>query len=98
MKPVYSFRVPGLSARFLCTRNMAPLLILVNLCCLLGPSQGQAEGTKGGMPVSGSGTCLIVSTNRSLPLRNEARYLDTPVDQSVFVNIIDYISEELYYS
>lgn len=97
MKPVYSSGVAGLSVRFLRIRDMATLLILANLCCLLGPSQVQAEGSKEVMPQATSGTGLIVSTTSSFPLGNVGSYLGAPVDQRVFFHIKDYTTEKLYY-
>ncbi len=97
MKPVYTFRVPGLSRRILRMRNMAPLLILVNLCCLLGPSHLEAEGTKTVMPNGTSGTGLIVSTTSGFPLGNVGSYLGAPVDQRIYIHIKDFTTEKIYY-
>ena len=98
MKPVYTFRVPGLSECFLRIRNMATLLILANLCCLLGPSHLKAEGTHQVMPVAGSGTGLIVSTTTTFPLGNVGSYLGGPADQRIYIRIKDYTTEKLYYA
>ncbi|HXO74281.1 MAG TPA: T9SS type A sorting domain-containing protein [Puia sp.] len=98
MKPVYTFRVPGLSRRVLRIRNMVPLLILVNLCCLLGPSRLEAEGSKQVMPANGNNaTGLIVSTTSSFPLGNVGSYLGAPVDQRLYIRIKDYTTEKIYY-
>jgi hypothetical protein len=77
---------------------MAPLLILANLCCLLGPSHVEAEGTKQVMPNSGYGTGLIVSTTTSFPLGNVGSYLGAPVDQRLYIRIKDYTIEKIYYA
>ena len=98
MKPVYTFRVPGLSRRILRMRNMAPLLILANLCCLFGPSHVEAEGSKQVMPNTTSGTGLIVSTTSSFPLGNVGSYLGAPVDQRLYIRIKDYTTEKIYYA
>jgi len=97
MKPVYTFRVPGLSRLILRIRNMATLLILANLCCLLGPSHVEAEGSLQVMPNSGSGTGLIVSTTSGFPLGNVGSYLGAPVDQRLYIRIKDYTTEKIYY-
>ena len=97
MKPVYTFRVPGLSRLISRMRNIAPLLILANLCCLLGPSHLEAEGTHTVMPNSTSGTGLIVSTTSGFPLGNVGSYLGAPADQRIYIRIKDFNTEKIYY-
>ncbi|MBS1663962.1 MAG: T9SS type A sorting domain-containing protein [Bacteroidetes bacterium] len=97
MKPVYTFRVPRLSARVNRFRNIAALLILANMNSLLSPSEARAEGTKQIMPVAANGTGLIVSTTTSFPLGNVGSYLGAPVDQRIYIHIKDFTTEKLYY-
>ncbi|HEY6901623.1 MAG TPA: hypothetical protein VI233_13305 [Puia sp.] len=97
MKPVYTFRVPRLSARITRFRNIAALLILASMNSLLSPSGARAEGTKQVMPIAANGTGLIVSTTSSFPLGNVGSYLGAPVDQRLYIRIKDFTTEKLYY-
>ncbi len=96
MKPVYLFRVL-LFVRTLIKRTV-PLLIVVDLACLLGsPLSSYAEGTKQVMPNPTNGTGLIVSTTTTFPLGNVGSYLGSPVDNRIYIHIKDYNAETLYY-
>jgi hypothetical protein len=100
MKPVYTFRIPRQSGRFLRLKDIkdiAALLILANLSCLFSPSKAQAEGTRTVMPTSTNGTGLVVSTTTSFPLGNVGSYLGAPDDQKVYIHIKDFTTETLYY-
>jgi len=97
MKPVYTTRDLRLSGRFLRLRDIATLIILFNLSCLLSPSGVHAEGTKTVMPASANGTGLVVSTISTFPLGNVGSYLGAPDDQKIYIHIKDFNTEKLYY-
>jgi len=64
---------------------------------MLGTHGLSAEGTKQIMPNPNNGTGLIVSTTASFPLGSVGPYLNSPVDDRVYIHIKDFTTETLYY-
>jgi hypothetical protein len=97
MKTVYPLGVYGLTARLVHCRTLTPLLVLINLSCLLASSRLDAEGTREVMPNPNNGTGLIVSTTTTFPLGDVGTYLGAPPDDRVYFHIANSATEVLYY-
>ncbi|HEV3414700.1 MAG TPA: hypothetical protein VG101_19610 [Puia sp.] len=84
MKPVY-------------TRRVRRALFILSAIGSLSPSGINAEGTRQIMPNPNNGTGLIVSTTATFPLGNVGPYLNSPVDDRIYMHVKNFTTETLYY-